>query len=88
MTTKHWYMVHAVAPAAGWTHKPGYFPRHFHYKSEAVKCAREALKAGAKHVWIDGPQGKEFDSEATSIGLAKLAGESIIRVMKAGRSVS
>ena len=61
MTTKHWYMVHVVAPATGWNYKPGYFPRHFHYKSEAIKCAHVALQAGAERVRIEGPQGEELD---------------------------
>lgn len=40
---------------------PGYFPRKFRYKAEAIKCAKLAIQRGATMARVEFPKMGELD---------------------------
>jgi hypothetical protein len=39
----------------------GYFPRKFHYKKDAIACAKEAIGNGASMARVECPNGAELN---------------------------
>lgn len=47
-------------------YKSGYFPRNFKVKSDAIRCAKSAVAAGASLARVECPNGGELDFRPSS----------------------